>query len=197
MVRPCVARGFVELSGCGLASMYPASDWSVCAPGHHGYQRACGLISGQASIGPFGSPVFACAGKTDPPSLRFLSQTSAGKRDASYVIAFSSSRIVPLFVPKPFLRPGLHIVDASREGAVKAGRRTDLTFRSAAARPCLDGAEHGASIKRVGRPHHQSSSSRSHDPWPAPPRRCGRVCWRAQLPARCDAAVFWRPRSRL
>ena len=32
------------------------------APGHHGYQRACVLISGQASTGPFGSPVFACAG---------------------------------------------------------------------------------------------------------------------------------------
>src|SRR5580704_9390741 len=39
------------------------------APGHHGYQRACVLISGQASTGPLGSPVFACAGKTDPPSL--------------------------------------------------------------------------------------------------------------------------------
>ena len=24
----------------GLASMYPASDWTCCAPGHHGYQRA-------------------------------------------------------------------------------------------------------------------------------------------------------------
>src|SRR5712672_2887160 len=41
----------------------------ACAPGHHGYQRACYLTSGQASTGPFGSPVFACAGKTDPPSL--------------------------------------------------------------------------------------------------------------------------------
>jgi hypothetical protein len=40
----------------------------ACAPGHHGYQRACHLISGQASTGPSGSPVFACAGKTDPPS---------------------------------------------------------------------------------------------------------------------------------
>ena len=40
---------------------------AYCAPSHHGYQRACGLISGQASNGPFGSPVFACAGKTDPP----------------------------------------------------------------------------------------------------------------------------------
>jgi len=48
------------------------------APGHHGYQRACVLISGQASIGPFGSPVFACAGKTEPPSRLILSQTSAG-----------------------------------------------------------------------------------------------------------------------
>jgi hypothetical protein len=42
-------------------------DLERCAPGHHGYQRACDLISGQASTGPFGSPVFACAGKTDPP----------------------------------------------------------------------------------------------------------------------------------
>jgi hypothetical protein len=49
------------------------------APSHHGYQRACDLISGQASKGLSGSPVFACAGKTDPPSRLNLSQTSAGK----------------------------------------------------------------------------------------------------------------------
>src|SRR5262249_10552363 len=49
---------------CGLASMYLASDWRVCAPGHHGYQRARVLITGQASTGPNGSPGFACAGKT-------------------------------------------------------------------------------------------------------------------------------------
>src|ERR1035437_7186673 len=41
---------------------------ACCAPGHHGYQRACDLISGKASSGPFGSSVFACAGKTEPPS---------------------------------------------------------------------------------------------------------------------------------
>src|SRR5262249_38711940 len=28
LVRPCVARGFVELVVGGLASMYPAFDWS-------------------------------------------------------------------------------------------------------------------------------------------------------------------------
>src|SRR5512134_3107294 len=79
MVRPCVARGLRRAGGGGLASMYPAFDWSACAPGHYGYQRAWDLISGQASSGPFGSPVFARAGKTDPPSRLVLSQTSAGK----------------------------------------------------------------------------------------------------------------------
>src|ERR1700693_6608828 len=79
MVRPCVASGFAELAVSGLASMYPVSDWSYFAPDHHGYQRACVLVNGQASIGPFGSPVFACAGKTEPPSRLILSQTSAGK----------------------------------------------------------------------------------------------------------------------
>jgi hypothetical protein len=64
MVRPCVARVFVELVVSGLASMYPASDWSS-APGHHGYQRACDLISDKASTGPFGSPVFAVTGVCD------------------------------------------------------------------------------------------------------------------------------------
>ena len=86
---------FAELAVSGLASMYPVSSWSCFAPDHHGYQRACGLISGQASIGPFGSPVFACAGKTEPPSLLILSQTSAGKGYRSgYIIADSSPHVL-------------------------------------------------------------------------------------------------------
>src|SRR5260221_1728940 len=85
MVRPCVARGFVELAFSGLASMYPVSDWSCFAPDQYGYQRARDLINGQASTGPCRSPVFARAGKTDPPSLLILSQTSAGK-GIDYVI---------------------------------------------------------------------------------------------------------------
>src|ERR1019366_2370172 len=56
-----------------------------------GYQRACDLISGKASSGPFGSSVLACAGKTEPPSRLILSQTSAGKVYRSgYVIVGSS-----------------------------------------------------------------------------------------------------------
>jgi hypothetical protein len=68
MYGPAVRRKrFSSICRFGLASMYPASHWSVCAPGHHGYQRVCVLISGQASNGPFGSPGLAGAGKTDPP----------------------------------------------------------------------------------------------------------------------------------
>src|SRR5258708_24747912 len=72
-------RSCINVSGLGLER--------CCAPGHHGYQRACVLITGQASNGPFGSPGFAGAGKTGPPSRFILSQTSAGKCD--YVIALS------------------------------------------------------------------------------------------------------------
>jgi len=69
---------FVELAAAVLHQCIRPLIGACCAPGHHGYQRACVLISGQASIGPFGSPVFARARKTDPPFCLVLSQTSAG-----------------------------------------------------------------------------------------------------------------------
>src|SRR5437868_5143237 len=63
---------------CGAILAQKLSGLSLeRAPGHHGYQRACELITGKASSGQFGSPVFACAGKTEPPSRLILSQTSA------------------------------------------------------------------------------------------------------------------------
>src|SRR5215469_4321401 len=80
MVRPCVARGFfVDPADTVLHQCIRPLLGACCAPGHHGNQRACDLISGQASTGPFGSPVFACAGKTDLHHRLILSQTSAGK----------------------------------------------------------------------------------------------------------------------
>src|SRR6266568_3307645 len=66
---------FVELAAAVLHQCIRPLIGACCAPGHHGYQRACVLISGQASIGPFGSPVFARARKTDPPFCLVLSQT--------------------------------------------------------------------------------------------------------------------------
>jgi hypothetical protein len=72
MVRPCVARVFVELAVSGLASMYPAFDWSVWAPGHHGYQRACDLISGQTSTGHLGHQ---CSHAPGRPILHLVSSS--------------------------------------------------------------------------------------------------------------------------
>jgi hypothetical protein len=83
---------FVELAVSGLASMYPVSDWSCFAPDHHGYQRACVLISGQTSAGHSGHQ---CSHAPVRPVLHpylSLSQTSAGKGyQSGYVIADSSS----------------------------------------------------------------------------------------------------------
>src|SRR6202011_4072052 len=55
MYGPAVrCKRFVDLVVSGLASMYPVSSWSRFAPDHHGYQRACDLINGQASTGHLG-----------------------------------------------------------------------------------------------------------------------------------------------
>jgi class 3 adenylate cyclase len=58
MYGPAVrCKRFVDLVVSGLASMYPVSSWSCFAPDHHGYQRACDLINGQASTGHSGGIV--------------------------------------------------------------------------------------------------------------------------------------------
>ena len=160
MVRPCVARGLVDLSVCGLASMYPASDWSVCAPGHHGHQRAYVLISRQASSGPFGSPDFACAVKTDPPSRLILSQPSAELGRRCYVIAAFLIVAVPLFVPEGrSIVPACSSCRAPRAGAVKTGRpRRPPTGLG------LDGSEHGATVMQVGTKWRASSRIRMRAP---------------------------------
>jgi hypothetical protein len=137
---------------CGLASMYSASRWSLRAPGHHGYQRACDLISGQASTGPFGSPVFACAGKTDPPSRLILSQTSAGNGRWDYVIAGSLSVqfLCSCRAAVPSSRPVL-VSRAPRTGAVKAGRRA-WAFGAGFPGHGFDDPGHGITLKRIGTP---------------------------------------------
>jgi hypothetical protein len=67
------------------------------------------LISGQTSNGPFGSPVFACAGKTDSPSRFILSQTSAGNR--LWATSLRAPCLCSSFVRavRRFLRPGLRL----------------------------------------------------------------------------------------
>src|SRR5262249_47069543 len=60
-----VQEVFVDLADAVLHQCIRLLIGACGAPSHHGCQRTCDLISGQASHGPFGSPVFACAGKTD------------------------------------------------------------------------------------------------------------------------------------
>ena len=82
---------FVELAFSGLASMYPVSDWSWSAPDHHGYQRACVLVSGQASTGHLGHQFSHAPGR---PILHLFSSSRRPRQVAcfcsGYVIAGSS-----------------------------------------------------------------------------------------------------------
>src|SRR4029077_12631582 len=118
-------------------------------------------LADRPRLGPFGSPVFACAGKTEPPSRLILSQTLAGNgliglRHRLLLISLSS------FVRakgRSFV-PARRTSIAPRAGAVKAGRCAWLAAGSGVARLRLDRAEHGARIKRVGRLHRQSLSTR-------------------------------------
>src|SRR6516162_5250549 len=79
-IRPRGARGFRRFGRCGLASMYPAFDWSVVLRAHHGYQRASVLITGQASTDHLGHQVSRAPGRPNLHLLFILSQTLAGKR---------------------------------------------------------------------------------------------------------------------
>ena len=54
----------LETAALGLAPMYPAYLWSVStAPGHHGYERASDLISGESLDGLFGSQFSVAPGR--------------------------------------------------------------------------------------------------------------------------------------
>src|SRR5262249_31990275 len=63
---------------CGLASMYPACDWSLLRSGPSWISARVRSRYRTGLNGPFGSPVFASAGKTDPPS-RFYPLADLGR----------------------------------------------------------------------------------------------------------------------
>jgi hypothetical protein len=65
MVRPCVARENCDLAERSCINVSGLAVERFMAPGHHGYQRAVDLVTGQTSKrGPLGSPGFDRAGKT-------------------------------------------------------------------------------------------------------------------------------------
>src|SRR5713226_4874402 len=69
MVRPCGARGFVNLADAVLHQCIRPLIGACCAPGHHGYPRASRLTNGKASKGQIGTQSLGCAGQTVRPSL--------------------------------------------------------------------------------------------------------------------------------
>jgi len=121
------------------------------APGHHGYQRACDLILGQASNGLFGSPGFARAGKTDHSivvsSSRRPRRVTLVKLSASTFLASCCSFVCA--GGRSFV-PACGCTGAPRAGPVKAGRRDNIATCASVCRPRLDGPEHGARIKQIG-----------------------------------------------
>ena len=64
----------------------------------------------------------------------------------------------------------------SRAGAVKVGRRANLTPRSILARPHLDGGEHGGNLPAIG-PKRCLRPSEGSPPWPCG-ERTSRACIR-------------------
>ena len=164
MVRPCVARGFRRSVGSSVLHQCIRPQFGACAPGHHGYQRACVLITGQASSGLFGVPVFASAGKTVPPSLLILSQTSAGNRMWCYVIACSLSVqfLCSCQEAVPSSRPAVDLRRRAQGPSSLAVALTSPLARRFQAR--LDGTEHGATLKQVGAPSRLSWCIRSCAP---------------------------------
>ena len=162
MVRPCVARGFRRSVGYAVLHQCIRPQFGACAPGHHGYQRACVLISGPASSGPFGSPVFASAGKT---VLHLVSSSRRPRRkqvvELRHRWLLARDRCSSFVrAMRPFLRPGLRLF----QGTARRGRQ-GWPSRLAhlwlgTSRPRLDGPEHGATLTQIGTPSHLSSHIR-------------------------------------
>lgn len=94
-------------------------------------------LADRPRLGPFGSPVFACAGKTEPPSRLIPSQTSAGTIDR---VTSSLAPLIAQFLCSsrwPFLRPGPQSVDrvARRGGQGRPSRLACGRLRRCQAAP--------------------------------------------------------------
>src|SRR6266480_3858961 len=140
MVRPCVARSFVDLV-FGLASMYPASDWSVLL------LRATMDISARSisladrpRLGQTGHQCSIAPGR--PVSISSLPLADLGGEDVACISLLRHRRLLISSVPwfalmaVPSSRPAPSTCDARRRGQGRsAGPPAGLG---------LDRAEHGA-----------------------------------------------------
>ena len=159
MVRPCVASGFAELAVSGLASMYPAFDWSICS-------RPSWISARVRSHYRTGLDWTIWVTSVRMRREDRTSISSHPLADLGWKLLIRLRHRLLLISPSSFVRakgrsfvPARRTSIASRAGAVKAGRRAWLAAGSGVARPRLDRAEHGVRITRVGRRLHRRSSS--------------------------------------
>src|SRR6202163_2258285 len=161
MVRPCVASGFAELAVSGLASMYPAFDWSICS----GPSWISARVRSDWRTG-LDWTIWVTSVRTRSEDRTSISSHPLADLGWKLLIGLRRHRLL-LISRSSFVRakgrsfvPARRMSIASRAGAVKAGRRAWLAAGSGGGRARRDGTEHGARIKRVGRLHRRSSSAR-------------------------------------
>jgi hypothetical protein len=128
MVRPCVASGFCRTGGKRSCINVSGLKLELFAPDHHGYQRACDLVNGQASTGHLGHQ---CAHALGRPNLHLVSSSRRPRLETVDRVTSSLAPHIAQFLCSsqwPFLRPGLQSVDrVARRGG--QGRPSRLACR--------------------------------------------------------------------
>src|ERR1700741_1111321 len=79
---------FDDLEAIGLALLYPALDWNVCVPGHHGYPRASDPILGKALKG---RSCHQIRDATARPFLHLLNPTRRPRQELLRFVSFYGS----------------------------------------------------------------------------------------------------------
>ena len=101
---------FVELAAAVLHQCIRPLIGACGAPGHHGYQRACVLVHGQASTGHLGHLYSHALGK---PNLHLVSSSRKPRLAVDWVTSSLAPHIAQFLCSSqgPFLRPGPQNVD--------------------------------------------------------------------------------------
>ena len=156
--RICRSGGYTVLHQC-IRPLIGA----VCAPGHHGYQRACVLITGQASSGAIWVTRVRMR-REDRSSISFHPLADLGRKTGLCHRSLLDQCSSFVRAMRPFLRPGLRVF----RGIARRGRQgwpSRLALHHVGVcRPRLDGPEHGATLTQVGAPSRSSWHIRSYVP---------------------------------
>ena len=189
MVRPCVARDFRRSVGFGSRINVSGLILERVLRAIMDISARAFLLAARPQLGHSGHQGSHAPGRPSSISSQSLADLGGQTRISHLHHALF---LLPLDFPSSTgglsLVPTCAALTASCRGVVKAGCRPPEGLG-------LDDGERGARLRQVATRHRLSSSPRSHAPWPAQPRRCGRACWRARSPARCDAVASGRLRS--